>query len=244
MKHLFPFVTIALLLLCLSCSHYIGETDPSVADDEGTDTDTNRSVFLAIRTELLYPSEQHSVTMVARHGRNGPEIESLRRSYLYVNGVKRGLTYGFPFRGPSDQISLPVGTTILEIGFQGPGESLKRTRFDLAPRQLYTRTFVASKTSGLVVTISPALNQGEIIEVSVYKSVGTFKRLASRVFQGAGLSTLNVAAAEFVDQIQSDKEISVGLDRKSVAFHNVLFSDGIELTQSQGSLYQYVAVTP
>ncbi|MBU3680185.1 MAG: hypothetical protein FGM32_11385 [Candidatus Kapabacteria bacterium] len=168
--------------------------------------------------------DQYSVTMVARHGRNGPIVESLRRSYLFVNGVKRGLYYGFPFRNASDQIALPIGTSTLEIGFLGPGKSIERTQFVLAPRLLYKRTYVASKTSGLVVTISPALGQDEIIEMNVYKSVGTFKRIVSRVFQGVGLSTMNVAAAEYVDQILDDKELTVELNRKTVVFRNVLFS--------------------
>ncbi|MFN6113051.1 MAG: hypothetical protein ACK47W_04815 [Bacteroidota bacterium] len=242
MKHAFLCGILVLIFLSQSCSHYVSEADPSVATDD--DMGADRSVFLAIRAEVMYPLDEYAVTMDARHGRDGPVVESLRRSYLYINGVKRGLQYGFPYQLSSTPIVLPIGTSELEIGFQGPCRPVERARFALAPRLSYKRTFSASRTSGLVVTISPALGQDEIVELTVYRSVGTFKRIASRVFQGLGLSTLNVAATDFAAQIQSDGEMTVELDRKRVTFRNVLFSDGIELSQSQGSVFQYVTVKP
>lgn len=239
--------SIIVMLVCVSCSHYVSGPDtPSKADTtDGSNNNMMPRVFLAINVDYEFTDERWIITMDARSTRGGSIVRSIANASLWVNGFERSLVVGFPFDGKPEKLFLTKNENVINLVLQAPNEERSGVEFVLETPVKQHSTFRASRTSGLVTTISPPIRKNEVVEVRVYKDFPETARLVtSSTFTDEGSSSLTVSASLFMNEIGNDSKIIVGITRTRVEFRDALFTDGIELNERRGNYVQHVTMTP
>ena len=238
---LFRFSLAVLMMSSISCGHYVGLSDPVVTPNRRADT--LRRAFLAIRAESSNPSSAYNVTMQARKWRNGPELDSITGATFVVNGKSYDLSIGFPYN--RDELRLGSAMPVLSIRYISPEQLDTGVDIYLDPPNSFKLSCRASKEVGLSIHVDPPIRDSETIDVHVYRLVGFFGLVATRVFKGEGTSSLKMMSpSEFESNIADDPEIVVEVQRQKVTHGSFLFSDGIELTQVYGPVQQIIKVAP
>lgn len=230
----------AFMLCVVSCSHYVGLTDPLVMQDRRPDT--LRTAFLAIRATTDYQGSGYTVSLSARKGRNGPRLESIVNATLFVNSVRWDLKNGFPYG--NDELRVGGRMPVISIGYVSPERLTTGVDVPLDPMSSFKMAVKASRTTGLNIEVSPPIRESETIEVIVYKMFGVFSEVAKRTFKGVGTTQLTFKPSDLAGAIDGDPKIGVQVQRVRVEYGPYLFSDGIELTQIVGPFEQIVSVSP
>lgn len=246
MTYLSHWYSIIVMLVCVSCSHYVSGPDiPSKTDTTGGSNNMMPRVFLAINVDYESTDERWILTLDARSARGGSVIRSIGNASLWVNGFERSLIAGFPYDGKPEKLFLTKNENVIYLELQAPNEERSGVDFVLEAPVKRHSTFLASRTSGLVTTISPPIRKNEVVEVKVYKDFpGSARLVTSSTFTDEGSSSLIVSASDFMNEIGNDSQIIVGIARRRVEFRDVMFTDGIELTESRGGIVQHVTMTP
>lgn len=235
-------------LLATSCSHYVGSPD----DPPKTDTTDNAGdhdslvpdVFLNVLSVYVPEDRQWTVTMVARSERGGPVVAAIPGALLSVNGNEHNLAFGFPYGGTPERLFVPINAPFIQIDYIHPRIGPKSTLFNLVEEDVYSQSFLATRSAGVIVTLTPAIRLNEIVEVRLFKSMPSSALLLSTSkFSDSGSETCRVPPSAFASQLGSDTEIIVEVSRSISMFRNAVFTRGIELTQQVRPYVQYVKVT-
>ena len=104
------------MLCVVSCSHYVGLTDPLMMQDRRPDT--LRRVCLTIQASRDYNGSGYQVLMSARKGRRGPMLDSIVNATLVVNGVRWDFKKGFPYR--NGELSVGGFMPVISIEYVSP----------------------------------------------------------------------------------------------------------------------------
>jgi hypothetical protein len=229
-------------LFIVSCSHYVSTPEAPANTDNAIDN--GRTAFLEIKAVFEPDENQWAVTMMGRRGSGGPEI-TIANAEFVVNGVRRSLDNGFPYRGTPETLYLPNTGPLLSLEYRSPEQQWMRTEFVLEYPPRYSMTFRASRTSGLEANFTPALRMNESITVKIYKSLPeSVRHVATRSFSTVDATSFVIDPAVFASEIGTDKELIVEFERAYTNWRRAIFNEGIELKQILNARAQYVAVVP
>ncbi len=229
MKKLVLFSTALVCLLGTSCNHYIGIPADPYSNVGDSLIDKYPRIFLVVNAEYQSLDDNWAVTMKATSGLTGYEVEQVAGATLFVNGEPRNLLYGFPFRGTPEKLYLSRATSSLKLEYHSPNKYRSSTSLPLGDLTSVVGEPVASKTHGLVVTISPGLRADEVLIAGIYEYAnGSTRLLRSKTFNDVYRSTVSFNSSDFATVNTNGGELLLKISRSVVTTRPVLFSDGVK----------------